>query len=315
MVSLTQQTEDGFGKVVLSTENLSVEVVPDCGAMLHAMTLDTGDELVNVVGNYASREDFQNNYASKGYKSAKMAPFVCRINEGKYSFEGKDYRIEGGYLGPHSIHGLIYKAPFVVTDSTEHEDYARVNMEYQYNGEDPGYPFGFTCQVEYKLTDENRLYLSTSITNNSTVSIPFADGWHPYFTFNKKIDELQLEFQTQTQLEFDAGMIPTGKEEAYEAFTAIKPIGQAEFDDCFRLNFDACQPLVVLRDPEKHLQLEILPGKSYPFIQIYTPPDRQSIAIENLSAAPDSFNNKIGLTVIEAGESVSFETSYLLKKL
>jgi aldose 1-epimerase len=58
--------------------------------------------------------------------------------------------------------------------------------------------------------------------------------------------------------------------------------------------------------------LEISPEGSYPFLQIYTPPHRQSIAIENLSAAPDAFNNKMGLIVLTAGEEKTFRTLYAI---
>ena len=37
-------------------------------------------------------------------------------------------------------------------------------------------------------------------------------------------------------------------------------------------------------------------------------PDRKSIAIENLSSAPDAFNNKIGLVVLGPDDSQAFST-------
>ena len=64
---------------------------------------------------------------------------------------------------------------------------------------------------------------------------------------------------------------------------------------------DACQPLCVLKSFKK-IELEILPEKSYPYLQIYIPPHRNSIAIENLSGAPDGFNNEMGVTTLESGE-------------
>ena len=69
-----------------------------------------------------------------------------------------------------------------------------------------------------------------------------------------------------------------------------------------------------LRDPATGWQLEIQPDASYPYLQIYIPPHRQSIAIENLSAPPDSFNNGIGLITLAAGESTVFSTQYVVKK-
>ena len=45
-------------------------------------------------------------------------------------------------------------------------------------------------------------------------------------------------------------------------------------------------------------------------MQFYTPDDRKKIAIENLSSAPDAFNNKMGLQILEPQETINFITSY-----
>jgi aldose 1-epimerase len=50
-------------------------------------------------------------------------------------------------------------------------------------------------------------------------------------------------------------------------------------------------------------------------LQIYTPEDRKSIAIENLSSAPDAFNNGMGLLVLEPGETKMFTTTYQIVPL
>lgn len=65
----------------------------------------------------------------------------------------------------------------------------------------------------------------------------------------------------------------------------------------------------------KKVQLEIRPDKQYPYLQIYTPPHRNSIAIENLSAAPDAFNNKMGLITLQPGENIIFTTTYKITPL
>ncbi|MBP7939993.1 MAG: hypothetical protein KAZ20_02525, partial [Sediminibacterium sp.] len=54
----------------------------------------------------------------------------------------------------------------------------------------------------------------------------------------------------------------------------------------------------------------VTPIHNYPYLQLYTPVDRQSIAIENLSGAPNCFNNKMGLQLVEPQEQIYFETSY-----
>ena len=65
-----------------------------------------------------------------------------------------------------------------------------------------------------------------------------------------------------------------------------------------------------LTNTKNGVSLKIQPQSNYPFLQIYTPPHRKSIALENLSAAPDALNNKMGLTILGKNKSQKFITEY-----
>jgi len=66
-----------------------------------------------------------------------------------------------------------------------------------------------------------------------------------------------------------------------------------------------------LRNPANGLKISLFPDPSYLFLQIFIPAHRESIAIENLSSAPDSFNNHIGLIELQPRESRSFRVFYV----
>jgi aldose 1-epimerase len=309
--------EKGFEKTVLqdASNGTVVETIPACGAMLHAFTVNNNGRHINVIEGYDNAADFKANVTNKGFKSSKLSPFVCRMKKGSYHFGERDYRIEKFYLGEHAIHGLLYDAAFEVTAKEAGENKAAVTLLHQYRGADAGFPFHYDCIVTYTLEAVNKLTVNTEIINISGGLMPVQDGWHPYFTFGGSINDLQLEFQSKEIVEFDEGLIPTGKLTHYEDFGSLTQLGDQFFDHCFTLNFAECQPLCVLRDAQQKIQLEIHPGQSYPYLQVYTPPHRQSIAIENLSGAPDGFNNGMGLRVLEAGETTSFETVYKITLL
>jgi aldose 1-epimerase len=124
-----------------------------------------------------------------------------------------------------------------------------------------------------------------------------------------------VEFQSKEMLEFDKDLIPTGKLIPYQEFGSLKDFGPTLFDNCFTVNFAECQPMCVIRHPQKKVQIEFHPERSYPYLQIYTPDHRKSIAIENLSAAPDAFNNGMGLKVLSPNEAVTFTTKFVIKSL
>ena len=86
-------------------------------------------------------------------------------------------------------------------------------------------------------------------------------------------------------------------------------------DNCFTLDTQECQPLCVLRNVEKSIEVQLFPDESYPYLQVYTPPHRRSIAIENISGAPDAFNNEMGVVTLESGQSALFKTSYKIQLL
>jgi len=317
MFEATFINDADFGTIILkdTTANTSAAIIPSCGAILQAFTVFNNGALLNVIDSYDNAADFKDNVTATGFKSCKLSPFACRIKNARYNFGQKEYTIEKFLLNGSALHGLLYDAIFVVTNKWADENAAGVALQYDYTGSDKGYPFKYTCAITYELKKNNVLTVTTTITNNDEGLIPIQDGWHPYFSFGGSINDLQLEFQSKEILEFDAALIPTGKLLPYQEFGALKKIGTREFDNCFTVNFAECQPLCVVRDTIKKLQVEIYPGKTYPYLQIYTAPNRKSIAIENLSGAPNAFNNGMGLQVVSPGSSTNFIVTYKITSL
>ncbi len=306
-----------FDKIILKDEatNTIATIIPSCGAMLHAFTVINKGNTVNVIDSYTNTADFKKNVESKGFKGSKLSPFVCRMKNGQYNFAKTAYTIDKFLLGKNAIHGLLYDVPFTVTNKWANENGAGVLLKYNYTGNANGYPFKYTCAITYELKSGNNLRVTTTVTNTNKGIILMQDGWHPYFGFGNSIDDLLFEFQSKEILEFDEELLPTGKLIPYQEFGSLKKIGATTLDNCFTVNFAECQPMCVLRDTAKKLQVEIYPDTSYPYLQIYTPPHRNSIAIENLSGAPDAFNNGMGVKTLSPNEVANFTTTYKITLL
>jgi aldose 1-epimerase len=317
MFSVNTITSDDFEKVVLkdTDSQTAAEIIPSCGAILHAFTVLFNGKSLNIIDGYTNRSDFDENVTNKGFKSCKLSPFACRVNNAAYQFEDIEYTIEKFLLNGSALHGLIYDAEFTVTKTWAHADSAGVTLLYQYTATDKGYPFSYNCEVQYELKKDNALTLTTVITNTSAVNIPMQDGWHPYFGFGGKVDELQLSFKSSSIVEFNDALIPTGELKAYNEFDQLQTIGNTSFDNCFVLKPGLNEPACVLKDGALQIQLEIYPDASYPYLQIYTPPHRNSIAIENLSAVPDAFNNTTGLLILQPASTARFTTTYKITSL
>ncbi len=279
------------------------------GALLNAFRLVDGP---NVVVGFESVEDAMTNITN-GFKSAKLSPFVCRMREGKYVWNEDHFQVKKFSLSNHAIHGILYDAIFEIQHTEANKDQARVELLYHYLGNIPGYPFPFLIQVDWTLEKGNQLSVATSVTNASNSNIPLSDGWHPYFNLGGTVDECALQFTSDQQLEFNADLLPTGKLIADNRFVDGAALQGVFLDNCFKLDNSLKQPYCRLSN--QSLELIIEPASSYPYLQIYTPPTRDMIAIENLSSAPDAFNNQMGLQTLEPHTTKVFRTTYTIRKL
>jgi aldose 1-epimerase len=63
------------------------------------------------------------------------------------------------------------------------------------------------------------------------------------------------------------------------------------------------------------ISLNILPDTSFPVLQVFIPDNRNSIALENLSGAPDNFNNQLLLIHLPPHKPKSFTTRYQVRVL
>ena len=294
----------------LST-GIQVRILPEPGALLHEFSIPLGNRRIQVINSYKNLADHKENAAF--YKSAKLSPFVCRIAEGKYEFENISYEFQNKFNDGSAIHGILADKPFAVLEKSTREGEAFILLEYHYQKEDPAYPFEYLINVRYTLKTGGRLYLDTTVKNLSSRRIPMADGWHPYFSLEGEVNDWLLSFHSKEKLAFNEKLIPLGHTVKAPDFYSPKLIADEFFDNCFLLEPDSGVPAATLENPANGLRLSFYPDRNYPFLQIYTPGDRKSIAIENLSSAPDAFNNGLGLIILEPGDSQSFSVLYQLE--
>lgn len=295
------------GRVQLKAGAAQAEVFP-FGALLNEYSVCAANGVRhNVVQGYRQPHEAQLTITD-GFYSAKLSPFPCRLSHGRYAFDGKTYQLDKHVLNGHAIHGLLYDVPFQVSGSGADDELAWVSLVYDYLHEHSGYPFDYRIEVRYTLS-ETGLTVQTALTNFGTVELPIADGWHPYFTLGGAVDNWRLQINSMTQLAFDADLLPTGETLADERFVRERSLQNIELDNSFVLASHTEAACTLSNDV---WQLSIFPSEAYPYLQVYIPPTRDSIAIENLSGAPDCFNNGLGLLRLRPNENYVLQTQYVL---
>lgn len=293
-------------RIVDNLNNVHIDIISK-GALLNSWW--QGPENWDIIdGNHF--ENGWGDFESNGFKSGKMIPYACRLNLGKYKHDNKEYTIEKFYLGAHGLHGILYDAVYQIVKTSILDDSAAVLLEYNYKGTDKGFPFPFQIQVLWTLHLNNKLTVQTFIKNQSEMAIPMMDGWHPYFKLGENIEDTILQFVHTGMLVYNDELIPTGAFINNTKFDKGAPIANTHLDNGYRLSTQQLNCTL----ENKQYQLIIKPSEAYPYLQIYTPDNRKSIAIENLSAAPDCFNNKIGLHIMQPQELWELSTCYQLNK-
>ncbi|MBS1627807.1 MAG: aldose 1-epimerase [Bacteroidetes bacterium] len=293
------------------TTNNCQAVIYSFGALLNEFSIEKNNKKINIIDGFHSVKDAKTN-VSQAFKSSKLSPFVCRMKNGEYYFNNQLFKIEKFYLLTDAIHGLLYDASFSIITTHADNNCASVGLKYVYTATDKGYLFPYEIFVNWKLEANNNLSVATTLLHHNQQSIPIADGWHPYFSLSECIDDCMLQFDSAEQFEFDTTLIPTGKKIKDDRFIQGASLKNIELDNCFELANPGKSNCIL---KTKDMQLTIQPSSQYPFLQIYTPPHRKSIAIENLSALPNCFNNNIGLLLLEPEKQISFKTTYTIKLL
>lgn len=303
--------QNGFSLVKLQDKatNTFITILPEYGALLHSFEFLVNGEYINIIDNYSSREHVEEDLAIS-YKSSKLSPFVCRLRNGKYKIDDEEFEFSKKFTDGNAIHGLLYNKPFKVVDEFADDQQANVTLRYHFKREDPGYPYDYVCEVRYTLMPQNILQVETIILNLDMVEIPLADGWHPYFQLGGPIDDYEFQISTDTMIEFDNGLIPTGELVPDETFTNATRIGNRQLDNCYVIKPVEQRPAALLYNPGNGVYVSIFTNSRYPYLQLYTPPNRKSMAIENLSAAPDCFNNGLGLVMLAPNKSQTFTVWY-----
>lgn len=306
--------QNGWEEIILWDEvsGCRATIIPSAGAILNKLEIPHRGNTVNVIEGFADASDWSANLTN-GFKSAKLSPFVCRLNHSTYTWEGETYKAEKFLLNGHAIHGLLYDVPHEVEFVEASGFKAECKLFYSYDGHNPGYPFPFDMNVRYRLEEGCRLTITTTVHNRSGRNIPMSDGWHPYFKLGQTIDTATLQIYSRQQVEFDAALLPTGRLVSEKSWWKGASLNGISLDNCFVLDRDEPMPHCTLRDEGMGLAIHFYPRESYPYLQVYTPNHRRSIAIENLSSPPDSFNNKMGLITLGPQDSATFHTQYRLE--
>ncbi|WP_298342824.1 aldose 1-epimerase [uncultured Algibacter sp.] len=228
------------------------------------------------------------------YASSILFPFANRVKDGYYTFNEKKYQLETNHEEEqNALHGFVFNKTFKKIKQDVSETFAEVVLEYIEENKSIGFPFTYSIQITYKFYKDN-LSLSLFVKNTDTNTFPFTIGWHPYF-LSKNLHESSLRFDSDQKLKIGKRNITTG----IKKFDSSDPfkINNQQLDDCWVLNSE------IIHFYTPNYKIAINSSEKNNFLQLYTPPKPNNIAIEPTTGVSDSFNNKIGLQTLNPNQS------------
>jgi aldose 1-epimerase len=288
----------------------SLEVIPSLGGTVHSLSLvpAPGEKARPILFGDTPGELLENPW----FRGRILFPFNDRIPAGKYVFMGREYHLPANerHTGD-ALHGFLYRTPLSVSNEHRDNKSAALTLTGQLK-EEEGYPFNPKITMTYTL--QPSLFRIDFILSNSTDRrLPWTLGWHPYFFFPGRRDsrgikgncgKWTLALPAERYVEVDPNLLPTGDMPEVSGTSLDFREGREVRDQEIDLAFENGKGQTRLYNEDLEILLE-QDTAYFPFTQVFTHPDRKSVALEPVTAATNAFNKQeLGLGVLGPGEEV-----------
>lgn len=255
-----------------------------------------------------------------------MAPFTNKLSGNKYDFDGRVYHLD---TKSGLIHGFVSRAAFrsnIV--KSENEEYI-LEFSSEHGGIDfPAYPFPFRMSVTY-VVRESGFSVSILTMNTGHTDMPFACGWHPYFSLNgSNPEDILLSIPSRTIVRMDSNLIPYSEDYEEELpvshslnFYAedgadMKTPGNTLINCCYTKLIKNRENGILSVLYNKHTGEKMTLTQSGGVLYVFTPGDFRNgygkvIAIEPVEFITNVFNHKemADSFTIKTGQSREFSFS------
>lgn len=271
----------------------SAQIRPDIGFNCFSFKARVNDQTVEALWSEPSFAEGEGKPSRSGMPV--MFPFAGRIKDGKYTFEGKDYVINhSGENGPNAIHGFVFTRRWRVIDYAAN----RVVGEFQGSIDAPEtlseWPSDYRIQIAYTVSGAT-LTTDITISNPGKSVLPFTFGLHPYFRVPLgKGDAAQTIVTVPAEEYWVLGeMLPTGEQlpvDPTRDLRAGKPFPEVIVDDVLT-TMTAIDGTIFTSVEDRASGVRLVESfpDHYKYCIVYTSPNRESMAIEPYTGAPDPF--------------------------
>jgi aldose 1-epimerase len=214
---------------------MTVSITNYGGIITKIMVNDTYGNPQNVALGFDSIDDYEkNNY----YFGATIGRYANRISGGKFSINGKSFKLEKNN-GNNHIHGGKVGFDKVVWKAETFKDGKTIGLILNYSSKDGegGYPGKLSCKVIYTITNKNEIEITYEATTNKDTICNFTN--HSYFNLKDGGKTSILDHEIKINADYftpiDEESIPTGKLRSVSGtpfeFSSLRLIGDLIEED------------------------------------------------------------------------------------
>lgn len=236
-----------------------------------------------------------------GCQGEELLPWPNRIRDGRYSFGGQDFQLPiNEPARGNAIHGLVNHRVWQVAEAGADFVVHALTLE-----PEPGWPGRMNFRLRHSLGAEG-LLVEVWAKNVGEEAVPFGYGAHPYVAVMGD-EPGELLIPADRRLDVDDRLLPIAirdvADTAYD-FREERPVDLA-LDTAFT---------GLRRDPDGRWRAKVTSAgqtttvwgdETMSWIQCFTPPHNNHLALEPLTCGPDAFNEgptHAELLVLEPGE-------------
>lgn len=242
---------------------------------------------------------FGENDVPSASQGRQLLPWPNRIRDGRYTFNGTEYQLPISEVPRNNAtHGLDRS---VAWELVHHSD-KKIAQRHTFYPR-PGWPGTLTVTLHHNMTDDGLMVIA-QVDNNGDSDAPYGYGMHPYFVFDD-VNEVTLELPFASVLRVDEDrllpqeIVPVSGQ---FDFRAGGKVGDTVLDTAFT---NPTQERWTTRLHGSDHTVEMWGDKTVPWVQVYTRPERDALAVEPMTCGPDAFNEgptHADLVVLAPGE-------------
>jgi aldose 1-epimerase len=226
-----------------------------------------------------------------------MAPYVNRITDGRFRFDGRDVQLVPNRTGePHPLHGDAWLGAW------NEREVSPSSAVLCFDGGGDAWPWIYRCEQSFALWDDG-LVITLSIQNLANTPMPAMIGLHPYFPDPGEA-QLAAHLPRVWRTEHDLAVESIATPGAWR-FDGSKSLRDLPLDN----SFSDWPGTAEITWPDRRLSVR---ATNCRHLHVFAPVDRDFFCIEPQTAPAGALNHQQEFSVLEPDDRLTIRVDFVV---